>query len=159
MLLAAGGTIQTEAVIFYITAYSLAIIPAIGMLTVVGHDATLESIRSLLRRDRLGGAAMILALLSLAGLPVSAGFMAKVYLFAALADVGAWFRLALAIAGSAVGVIYCFRFMIAVIDRDQGPAAKVVAPSLPLRLTFIATMGLTIALGLLPTGLVRIDGP
>ncbi|MGF1552500.1 MAG: NADH-quinone oxidoreductase subunit N [Paracoccaceae bacterium] len=147
MLLAAESPLRPEGVAFYVAAYALALVPAVAMLALAGRDATLASLEGLARRDRLAGGAFVVALVSLAGLPVSAGFVAKIYLFAALADERAWAALAVALVGSALGVVYCFRFLLRAAARPAG--ANGVAPAgAGLRLLLVSATALTLAFGL-----------
>ncbi len=52
---------------------------------------------------------MMVALLSLAGIPLTAGFIAKFYLFGAAVSGGNWVLLAALIIGSAIGIYYYLR--------------------------------------------------
>jgi NADH-quinone oxidoreductase subunit N len=152
MLLAVPGPLRAEGVPFYLAAYALALTPALAVLALAGRGTTLADLRGLARQAPLAGAAFAVALVSIAGLPVTGGFIAKIYLFAALATEGAWIALAVALAGSAVGVVYCFRFLTAATATAAGP--RPVAPAgVPLRLALALATAATLALGLSSWGL------
>lgn len=83
---AAGNKVGVDSLVFYLVAYLLA---NIGAFTVViiyenltGREG-IEDLSGLSRRSPLLGAAMLIFLLSLAGVPPLAGFLAKVYIFTA----------------------------------------------------------------------------
>ncbi len=131
--LLAGGALAVEAVTYYLVAYFVMTMGAFGIVTVLsasGMGADLDDLndyRGLLwRRPWLGGAFTTM-LLSLAGIPLTVGFMAKFY--AASAGVGAtlWLAVFALVAGSVIGLFYYLR-VIAVMSLAapvdmRGPAA------------------------------------
>jgi NADH-quinone oxidoreductase subunit N len=105
-IVAAASTLVPEAVLFYLAGYALALIAAMCAASYAGRDCHL-------------GAALSISLLSLAGLPASAGFFGKFYLFTALIRGEAWGLLIAAAAGSALGLYFYARFAVAIFR--QGP--------------------------------------
>jgi NADH-quinone oxidoreductase subunit N len=97
---------------------------------------------------------MLVFLLSLAGIPPTAGFLAKYYVFLALVENQ---RYLLAIAGAAyvaVSLYYYFRIVRAMFAgplRGQEPLAS----SWGIRVALAATAALTAGLGLYPEPLLR----
>lgn len=150
---AAGGrALAMEAGLFYLIAYVPTALAAFALLTQLsaaraGDDVVaVDDLAGLCWRQPLLAALFGVALLSLAGIPLTAGFFAKFYLFAAAAAGGAWLLLGALVAGSALGIYYYLR-LVFVMTRpgDGGGAAAPVAagPSLAL-------MALILLLGIAP---------
>lgn len=125
----AGGAFAVESVNFYLAAYFATTLAAFGVITVVATDArrasgdldegSLELYRGLLwRRPALSGL-FVLSLISLAGLPVSIGFVGKFYVLAAGVEARAWALVAALVVGSAIGLFYYLRIA-AVLAGEQG---------------------------------------
>jgi NADH-quinone oxidoreductase subunit N len=118
-IVAAASTLVPEAVLFYLAGYALALIAAMCAASYAGRDCHLSDIRGLIWSRPVVGAALSISLLSLAGLPASAGFFGKFYLFTALIRGEAWGLLIAAAAGSALGLYFYARFAVAIFR--QGP--------------------------------------
>ncbi|MCB1742721.1 MAG: NADH-quinone oxidoreductase subunit N [Gammaproteobacteria bacterium] len=166
--LLAAGELAVESVGFYLMAYFVSTLAAFGVVTVVGMEATarpdatspgaleegrLAHYRGLLWRRPLLAVVLLLALLSLAGLPITAGFVAKLYVVAAGAASHAWALLTALVVGSVIGLFYYLRIAIVVADLEH-----ITAPAppgwhwsqLPARLS-LALLGLSIpVIGILP---------
>ena len=85
-----GRELAVEAILVYLAAYAVMNIGAFGVLSVLesrdGDAATFDSIAGLKQRHPVLAASMLLFLLSLAGIPPTAGFVGKWKIFAALGD-------------------------------------------------------------------------
>ena len=84
--LAAGTKMGGDAILFYLLAYIFANVGAFAVVIVVGNHTAredMEGLAGLNRRSPLLAFSMLLFLLSLAGVPPLAGFMAKLYVFMA----------------------------------------------------------------------------
>ncbi|MFP4450443.1 MAG: NADH-quinone oxidoreductase subunit N [Rhodosalinus sp.] len=123
MILAAGGSIAGEALLVYIAVYVPAILATLCIASALG-GATRTDLRGLIRSSPLAGAAIGLALVSMAGLPPTSGFIGKVYLFSALAQAEAWILLAAAAIGAAVAFYYYLRFALAAFAAPEPDAAE-----------------------------------
>ncbi len=90
----AASTMAVEAVTFYLVAYTVTILAAFGIVTVLsnsGRDAEdLEDYRGLFWRRPVIAAVFTAVLLSLAGIPATMGFLGKFYVLAAGAERSAW---------------------------------------------------------------------
>ncbi|MFQ6774961.1 proton-conducting transporter membrane subunit [Cereibacter sphaeroides] len=145
---ALGAGAAPAAAGFYILAYAPALLAALCVATLLGRERRIGDLRGLVWSRPLAGAALAVALVSLAGLPVSAGFFGKYAIFSALIEARAWLLLALALVGSALGAYYYLRFVALIFRRAEAPALA------PLRwsdrtLLALAT-GMTLLLGLRP---------
>lgn len=131
--LLAGGEFAVESIGFYLAAYFATTLAAFGVVTVLAteggdshreaEDTDLERYRGLLWRRPLLAVLLVLALLSLAGLPVTVGFVAKFYVIAAGADAGAWTLVGTLVLGSIIGLFYYLRIALVVADLDITTAA------------------------------------
>lgn len=113
-----AGALAVEAVTYYLVAYSIMTLGVFGIVTVLsqgGPEAdvdTLNDYRGLLwRRPWLGGA-FVAKLLSLAGIPLTVGFMAKFYALQAGIHASMWPAVYTLVAGSIIGVFYYLRIIV-----------------------------------------------
>ncbi|GAB4028476.1 NADH-quinone oxidoreductase subunit N [Spirosoma koreense] len=162
--LAALGAQSKQAIVFYSLAYSVATISAFGVLLLVAQQRSTQTISSegaitesydsfngLARQNPLLGFAMAVSMLSLAGIPLTAGFWGKFYMFSTAVERGQIWLLVVAVLMSAVGIYYYFRVIIAMYFRDGATEPIRVAPvyQYVLLAATILTIGLGIAPGLL----------
>jgi NADH-quinone oxidoreductase subunit N len=115
--LIASGPLATEAVGVYLLTYTIPTLAAFGVITLVSnpldHEAeALSDYRGLFWRRPGLAAILTLALLSLAGVPLTAGFLGKFYVLGAGVDQRQWLLLGAIVAGSAVGLFFYLRAMI-----------------------------------------------
>jgi NADH-quinone oxidoreductase subunit N len=97
--------------------------------------------------------AMFVFLLSLGGIPPTAGFLGKYYLFAAAVQAGFGWLAIIAVLMSAVSMFYYLRLVVAMYLREGREAEVVLSPALK----FVAAICLiaTLALGLWPRPLIK----
>jgi NADH-quinone oxidoreductase subunit N len=123
----ASGALAPTAVAFYLLAYFATTLGAFGVVTVLsGPDRQaddLDDYRGLAWR-RPGLAAIFTAmLLSLAGIPLTAGFVGKFYVLAAGTEAGLWaLTVALAV-NSAIGLFYYLRVLAALYSAPAAAPA------------------------------------
>lgn len=154
--LTALGTQTKQALVFYSLAYSLATISAFGVLLVVsrqrqdenGINENFDAFNGLARQNPLLGFVMAVSMLSLAGIPLTAGFWGKFMIFTTAADKGIFWILVFAVLMSTVGIYYYFRVIIAMYFREGAGEPVKVAPF--YRYVLIAATILTLVLGLAP---------
>ena len=109
------GGFAVETTLVYLAAYTLMTLTAFGVVTVlsaaaVGDDAqTSDHYQGLFWRHPLPAACLAVAMLSLAGMPLTLGFIGKFYLFAAGVQGAMWVLLWALIVGSAISVYYYVR--------------------------------------------------
>jgi NADH-quinone oxidoreductase subunit N len=125
--LAMGGNglpSPSSAVLFYLVAYTLMNLGAFGILSVLetreGRGLTFDDLAGLKTRQPLLAGAMLVFMLSLAGIPPAAGFLAKWKLFEVLADQmqgpqsGFFtFLVVILIVSSVIGLAYYLRVVVA----------------------------------------------
>jgi NADH-quinone oxidoreductase subunit N len=122
-----SGPAAVEAAAFYMTAYLVTVIAAFGVIAVLepetGDTPTLEAYRGLLWRRPVLGAILMAAMLSLAGIPLTAGFVAKFLLLVAGVEAGLWIPVFALVLGSAIGVFYYLRVVVALFSRSAAEEA------------------------------------
>ena len=153
MLLAvvAFSAMSNNALLLYTLSYSIATISAFGILILIreahGNDY-FTSLNGMAKTNPLEAFCLTVSMLSLAGIPPLAGFMAKYYLFITALDKGLVWLVIVAVAGSAISVAYYFRPIIAMYLKDSAGVKLNVETSYKVPLFFM-TM-LIILTGLLP---------
>jgi len=149
-LLAVNGY-SNSAILFYTTAYSIGSIGTFCILNIVtnakGNDSV-NSFNGLGKSNPLLAFIMTVALLSLAGIPPTAGFFAKYYIFNAAFQSGFTGIVLIAIIASLVGVYYYFRLIIAMYFKENSGETIPVQINHKILLVVIAIA--IIALGLFP---------
>lgn len=165
--LLAGGPLAVEAVTVYLAAYFITTIGAFGVVAVLsgpgGEADSMEDYRSLFRRRPWIAAVFTIMLLSLAGIPLTAGFLGKFYVIAAGVDASLWLLLILLVANSVIGLFYYLRVIVAMFTEtglgdDRVWKAPAMSTSYLDGFVLAALSGLLFWLGLYPEpliGLVR----
>ena len=122
-----AGALRVSAVTYYLTAYFVTTLGAFGVVTLLstgeGDADRIEDYEGLFgRRPWLAGVFTVM-LLSLAGLPLTAGFMAKAYVVAAGVGSALWLPVLTLVVTSGVGLFYYLR-VVAALFREPGAAGK-----------------------------------
>ncbi len=130
----AGDTNNTEiiseAVMVYLVVYILTTLGSFGIVTALSPDhreaETIDDYTGLFWRQPLLAAQFTLMLLALAGIPLTAGFIAKFYVFMVGAQGQLWVLLWMVIIGSGLGLYYYLRIVRTMIKQntDQQTAAS-----------------------------------
>jgi NADH-quinone oxidoreductase subunit N len=105
--------ISLDAIIYYSLAYSIGSISAFGILYNVSRKGNedISAFNGLSKNNPLIALCMTLAMFSLAGIPITAGFFAKYFVFTTLIGTPYKWLLILAIITSAVGAYYYFKIV------------------------------------------------
>jgi NADH-quinone oxidoreductase subunit N len=141
---------------FYLVAYAAMILGAFAVVIVVSRigeaNTSLRSYRGLARRNPVLGALLALFLLSLAGIPPTAGFIAKILVFQAAVRAGLSGLVVVAVLASVVAAFFYIRLIVLAYMYepeeellDAAPAAA--GPALALG----ATAAVTLLFGLFPS--------
>jgi NADH-quinone oxidoreductase subunit N len=141
-----------SAMLIYLAVYGFMQIGAFGVLILVhrkgGGGEDLSDLNGLFSRQPLAALAMLVFLLSLGGIPPTAGFMGKFWLFGAAVEAGyVW----LAVAGvltSVVSLYYYLRIVVAMWTADPSADRPRMRPALAMALA-VALAG-TLTLGMYP---------
>jgi NADH-quinone oxidoreductase subunit N len=127
-----GATPAYAAVLFYLLSYALVKIGAFTIVSEIGgmgeKNLTLDDYAGLAQRQPVAAAALSLYLLSLLGLPVTAGFFGKFYIFkAAVNSHLIWLAVLMAI-NSVIGAYYYLRVIVVMYMREGSAEAMAAAP-------------------------------
>ncbi len=161
---AAGEIRGLEGLLFYSAAYAFMNLGAFAVIAALqkrpGVTSRLETFAGLGRREPVLGALMVLFLLSLTGIPPTAGFFAKAYVILAAVQAGGWLSLlaVIAVLNAAVAAFYYLRVIVHMYMREPTGEPTPVAHGSLLRLGLTITAGVTIVLGLIPTPLLESVG-
>ncbi len=153
--LADGQITSLEAVLFYLTTYGFSMIGAFAIVTLVrdsgGEASAFPRWAGLGRRSPLVAGAFAFFLLSMAGIPLTAGFVGKWAVFTVAMSAGAWPVVLVAIAASIVSVYFYIRHIrLMFFSEAEGEVASVTTPSVMTSVTIAVCVAATLALGVVP---------
>lgn len=155
MLLAIVSVNQhsAEALALYALAYSVATLLIFAVFHTIenqGIELTVAGLKGFGRQNPFIAVVSILALFSLAGIPPTAGFFAKYYIFTAAIQSGHVWLVVLAVMGSLISVFYYLRLLIVLFEKET--TASSVPMHLPsnVRLVILASAVVLLVLGLAP---------
>ena len=112
------GTLSMEAVGVYLAGYLFSSLGAFGVVSLMsspyrGSDAdSLYSYRGLFWHKPVLSAVMTIMMLSLAGIPMTLGFIGKFYIIAVGVQAHLWWLTGAVVVGSAIGIYYYLRVMV-----------------------------------------------
>jgi NADH-quinone oxidoreductase subunit N len=159
--LLAGGSLGAPAATYYLIAYAATILGAFGLMTVLSgpryEAASIDDYRGLFWKRPLVAGAFTTTLLSLAGIPITAGFLGKFYVIAAGASQSRWVLLFTLVVSSTIGLFYYLRIIVAMYSQPEGPGLEAESSTrplpLPATLALAALTGLIFLLGVYPAPL------
>jgi NADH-quinone oxidoreductase subunit N len=164
IVLLVSGPLAVAAGTFYLLAYFITTLGAFGVITVLSNNDTepdtLEACRGLASRHPWLTAVFTAMLLSLAGIPLTAGFIGKFYLLWAGVSAHLWLLIIILVINSAISLFYYLRIIVALYSEVTWPRFASGHATYPLSLvsSFVLTI-LTILLiwiGVYPTGFLRL---
>jgi NADH-quinone oxidoreductase subunit N len=136
-----------EGLILYAAAYSLATIGIFAVLVKM-KDYTFEGFNGLAKNQPVIAAALVIFVLSLAGIPLTAGFLSKFYMLRATIQGGSVWLVVFAVLMAAVSVYYYFRLIQAMYFKQGG--GETLEISAGFRYTLVSIAAVTVILGLFP---------
>jgi NADH-quinone oxidoreductase subunit N len=124
----ATSAMAIEAIGFYLVAYTVTILAAFGVVTALSSPSQdagdLENYRGLFwRRPAIAGV-FTAALLSLAGIPATMGFLGKFYVLAAGANAAIWPLVLILVITSVAGLFYYLRIVVALYAEPTVPGTQ-----------------------------------
>jgi NADH-quinone oxidoreductase subunit N len=161
--LAAGSQQAAGSILVYMTAYTLA---GLGVFALVGYlapdgqdDIYLDEMHDLWSRAPATSLALTILLLSMGGLPLTAGFIGKLMVFTDAWREGLTGLVIIAVLNSVVSFYYYLRIVIVMYMQEKASGA-VELKLMPMAPTFIITgivcVGLTLILGIAPRFLLEV---
>ncbi len=110
-----GSEMASEAVTFYLAAYILTTLGAFTVIARVSREdqqkSQISEFEGLFWRNKIQATALTIAMLSFAGIPLTAGFMAKFFVINIAIQGSHWFLLSALVIGSAIGIYYYLRII------------------------------------------------
>ena len=151
-LYASNTEIAKEGMLLYAAAYSLATISIFAVLIKL-QDYTLDGFNGLAKKEPVLAFAATVSLLSLSGIPLTAGFFAKYYVLAgAMQAGGALWLIIVAVILAAVSVYYYFRVIQAMYFKEGDPQTLPITGG--FKAALIAVAALIVILGIWPSALL-----
>jgi len=139
-------------VLVYASAYTFASIVAFGVLILVkqktGSD-NFESFNGLAKKNPLAALVLTVAMLSLAGIPLTAGFIGKYVMFLNVMNDYRIFLVAFAILNALVGFYYYFRVIVAMYFKE-GNEVSLDTP-VQYKVVLVLSVAVTVILGIFPS--------
>ena len=158
--LAAGLEPGSPAVLFYLAVYAVASVGAFGMILLLereGEEAVdLAAFGGLAGRHPILAAGLTIFLLALVGMPPTAGFVGKFYLFSAAIQRGLVALAVIAVLNSVVAAYYYLRLIVYMYMREPegAPTTAFVTPAASIALGLSAWV--TLQVGLWPGPLLAL---
>jgi NADH-quinone oxidoreductase subunit N len=159
----AHNQIGVAAVMFYLAAYTFMNVGAFAAVThLAGKDeqyTKVEDLAGLGQREPVTAALLTIFLLSLIGVPLTAGFFGKFYIFKAALDANLIWLAVLGLLNSAVAAYYYLRILVVMYMKDPAENAPAAAePSPGIRVALAVSAIATLVLGVFPSLILRFAG-
>jgi NADH-quinone oxidoreductase subunit N len=154
-----SATTAAGSLLYYATAYSLAGIAAFTVLLYVCKDKGNEEIshfNGLGKTNPILAAVLTAALLSMAGIPVFAGFFAKLMLFTQTIQSGYLIVVIAAVINSIISIGYYFKLILAMYTKDA--AEEKQATPFAFYAVAVLAIVLNLVIGLYPTLIMQLLG-
>ncbi len=156
----ASGPLVIAAVTFYLVAYFITTLGAFGVITVLSDGAReadrIDDYRGLAWQRPWMSAVFTIMLLSLAGIPLTAGFIGKFYIVAAGVHSALWTQVVILVMSSAIGLFYYVRVIVALYAHPAGRSVLVAPLSVPGGLILAVLVVLLVGLGAYPSLLIEL---
>jgi NADH-quinone oxidoreductase subunit N len=151
-----------ESVVFYLVGYALMNIGAFAVIVWLGHGegerSEISSYVGLARRDPIAAATLSVLLFSLAGIPMTAGFLGKLYVFYSAFGVGLSHLGTIGLIVSVIGALYYLNLVIQMYFKepitDENPEVRAGGAKTVAIVCAVAS----VILGVVPSGLLGPSG-
>lgn len=150
----AGTTRGVTAALVYLMIYAFMQLGAFAVVVIMRRaniaGDELKDLTALSSTHPGAAVAMLIFMLSLGGIPPTAGFMGKLWIFGAAIDAGYVWLAVIGVANSALSLYYYVRVVVFMWSPDPGGETTPLAISPALAAVLIAAVAGTIALGIYP---------
>jgi NADH-quinone oxidoreductase subunit N len=124
----AGGAISAEVVTFYLITYFVTTLGAFGVVTLLSESGRdnddIEDYRGISSSSPFIAVVLSAMLFSLAGIPLTAGFIGKFYLVTAGVSSGLWVLVVTLALSSVIGLFYYIRIIFAIYSKPHGDSRR-----------------------------------
>ncbi|HEX8188106.1 MAG TPA: NADH-quinone oxidoreductase subunit N [Pyrinomonadaceae bacterium] len=147
------------AVVFYLLVYAIMNLGAFAVVTLVARSGDrrtdVEDYRGIGFQSPALSLTLSLFLLSLLGVPLTAGFMGKVVVFSEALGQGYWWLVVIGVLNTAISVYYYLRLIVVMFFRER--TTQWHPPRIPasVALALVLTVGGVLYLGLFPNGVIN----
>ena len=158
--LAPNGISAIEPSAYYLAGYIFTTLIATGLIAAISsgnneENANLSDIAGLFWKNPLLALCLSVSLLSLAGIPLTAGFIGKLYIFQMGVESGAWLLLSILIIGSGIGIYYYLRLIFSMTTNPSSSSNSTLAPSFSVTISLVTLTILVLYLGIYPQPLME----
>ena len=158
--LVAWNQIGLSAILFYMLVYTFMNMGAFAVLVLIGkkgeENLTLDGVAGLGYKKPVLGIVLTIFLFSLMGLPPTAGFTAKFYIFAGAIDAGYIWLVVLGVLNSAVSLYYYLRVMVQMYFKDPEEDFAWVSINVPTAISIGISVVGVLYLGVFPNTLMNL---
>jgi NADH-quinone oxidoreductase subunit N len=156
---AASTAAGIAAVMFYLIAYGFVTIGAFAVISMVrdssGEATHLSKWAGLGKKSPMVAAVFSIFMLSLAGIPLTSGFVIKFSVFAAAIEAGATWLVLVAVGASVIAAFFYVRVIVVMFFSDPTEnTATVAIPSAFTTIALAAGATITVVLGIIPAPLI-----
>jgi NADH-quinone oxidoreductase subunit N len=148
-----------RAIVIYLIVYAFMNLGAFAVIIMMRRKDMIgdeiDDLTGLMSRAPASALLMLIFLLSLAGIPPTAGFIGKYYIFLSLIETGHYYLALLGVGYSVVALYYYFRIVVVMFMKrplDEVPYAT----SFALRVALGVTLAMTLAIGIYPQPIIVI---
>jgi NADH-quinone oxidoreductase subunit N len=149
-----AGADGATAMLFYLAAYTFMTAGAFALVAYfekLGAGTSLEEYRGLGRQNAVAAVVLSIFLFSLAGIPPTAGFFGKFYLFKVAVENDLTWLVVIAVLNSAVSAYYYLRIMVSMyMQSETEKTTSGFKASLPIALAVAICLYFVIAMGIFP---------
>lgn len=155
----AGNQTGIQGVLVYTLVYVFMTLGAFLVLTVLCRESTtgedINDLHGLMKRNPAHAIWMLIFLLSLAGIPPTAGFIGKYFIFLSLIETGHYYLAAAAAIYVAVAIYYYFRIVKSMFIEKEEAEMPPLSLSWGTKTALLATGVMTLGIGIYPEPFVR----
>jgi len=156
----AGGELAVDAIAYYLVVYMITTLAAFGIIALVSTDAeekdSVDDYRGLFWKRPWISVVFTAALLSLAGIPLTAGFIGKYYVLTVGVGGAQWLLVFILIINSTIGLFYYLRIVVAMLSKPQKEEALPVSINFGGGLVLAVLTLLLVWFGVYPSPLLQL---
>ena len=156
----ANNSLGVSAVLFYLASYALMTLGAFTVVQLIAgkgeHRQSVLDYSGMAYRNPFLSLALAAFLISMAGIPATAGFMGKLFLFSAAVKSQFYGLVVIALIASAIGIYYYLRVVVLMFFREVESSQTDVRVPTGAGLVILVMVVGTFVLGLFPGALMQI---
>ena len=158
--LVAWNEVGHSAILFYMLVYTFMNLGAFAVLVLVGkqgeNNLTLDGVAGLGYKKPVLGVVLSIFLFSLMGVPPTAGFIGKFYIFSGAIKAGYIWLAVLGVLNSAVSLFYYLRVMVQMYFKDPEEDYSWVSINMPTAISIVISLGGVLYLGIFPNAVMQL---